>query len=64
MTELEIAFARYQHALTQWLNWSNWVDDEKATFLAIAKDEAEAAYRALLPQSTPTPARWRRLQGR
>lgn len=51
MTELEIAFARYQHALTEWLNWSAWVDDEKATFLAIAKDEAEAAYRALLPKS-------------
>jgi hypothetical protein len=31
-TELDIAFARYQKALNNWLNFSNWVSDEKATF--------------------------------
>jgi hypothetical protein len=48
-----IAAAEYQRALTEWLNWSNWVDDERATFLAIAKDEAEAAFEAVKQERQP-----------
>jgi hypothetical protein len=44
---LEIAWGEYQAALMKWMNWGAWVSDEEATFLAIAKDEAEAAYEAV-----------------
>jgi|688.fasta_scaffold861923_2 hypothetical protein len=43
----EIAWNNYQRTLTTWLNQAAWVSDEQATFLSIAKDEAEAMHDAV-----------------
>ena len=44
---LQIAWDEYQTALMNWMNFGAWVSEEEATFLAIAKDEAEAAFEAV-----------------